>query len=120
MKTTTVLTLLPLALACGCASAPVSDRTIVKVGGTDGTAFTGYFVEGGQRIPLSGTIPFTFVQERLSELEIRKTDPAQSLQIAAQNDVEEWHREAYSKASPDVDALRVVVHDGLVIEKLKR
>ena len=108
-----------IALSFGCATAPTSDLTTIRVGGPEGSPISGYYVQQGQKVPLSGTLPFTFTHEKLEEFEVLKSAPGQPLQLAAQNDVGAWHSEAFSTASQGIEGLRVIVNHGVAIKKVK-
>ncbi len=107
-----------LLAAGGCAS-PGHGITTINVIGNDGSRITGYYVEKGTRVPISGQLPFVMAHDDLSELEIWKEHPAQVLTLAAQNDDQGWHSEVMSQAGDGVAGLRVRVRDGLIVDEIK-
>jgi hypothetical protein len=114
------LTALGMFLVGGCAQLPSgTGRTTVRVWGTDGAPVTGYYVQNGHQIPFASQLPFTFTHDDLNELEIHKAQPDSQFSIAAQNDQYGWHREVMSQAGEGVTALKLVVKNGLAVEKSK-
>jgi hypothetical protein len=88
--------------------------------GPAGAAVSGYFVQNGQPVPISATLPFTFTHEGLSQLELQKLQPGATLALAAQNDNEGWHFEVMSQARDGVTGLRVRLHNnGLIVDPIK-
>jgi hypothetical protein len=72
-----------LFLVAGCAQLPVASTatTSIKLSGADGTLFTGHYVKDGKSTPISGIVPWTFESTGISQIEILKANPADSLTI---------------------------------------
>jgi hypothetical protein len=58
--------------------------TTMQLTGTPGAAFTGEYVQAGERVTFSGVIPWSSTVSNISRLEIRKARPEDSLALAAQ------------------------------------
>jgi hypothetical protein len=113
-----------VASAVGCATpdwstGPSGGTTTINVVGREGTRFDGYYIQDGFRIPITGTLPLTWAHTGLCELEIRKEQPDDEFALAAQYDAQLDHYEVFSTAVPGVPAVRLLVHDGLVVQPLK-
>jgi len=106
-----------IAAATGCAGP--RGITTVNVIGPEGAPIAGYYVQNGQRVPISATLPFSFAHDGLSELELQKVRPDETLAMAAQNDNQGWHSEVMSQAGEGVIGLRVRVRNGLIVDQIK-
>ena len=51
--------------------------TTIKLSGTIGSSFTGYYVQGGRRVEVSAFLPWKFKGEAITEFEFRKVNPAE-------------------------------------------
>jgi hypothetical protein len=103
----------------GCASDRFNDTTVVGLVGVPGSGFSGYYVQSGRRVDLSGTMPFTAAYSELSEFVIRKVQPEETVVMAAQNDLGVWRSEVASTAGVGIAGLRLRVHEGLEVEKIR-
>jgi len=68
----------------GCASAPPKTAT-VELTGTPGAGVSGYYILNGYREDLKGKLPMTLIQPGLSQLAVRKDDPADNLEVRAKS-----------------------------------
>ncbi len=66
----------------GCASAPPKTAT-VELTGTNGAGVSGYYIQNGTREELKGRLPMTLIQPVMSQLAVRKDDPANNLVVRA-------------------------------------
>src|SRR5689334_4205469 len=108
-----------LALAAGCSTPYEGNTTSVALAGAPGTTFSGYYVQNGRRVDISGAVPVTVTYPSLSELVIRKEHPEETLFLVAQNHHGVWRYETGSEAGTGLSGLRLRVCDGLAVEKLK-
>jgi hypothetical protein len=74
------------ALLVGCASPRVdparcAGTTRLSITGTPGAAVRGYYVQDGQRVPLTGPVPQTIEAERVSRVEVAKVNPADTVVV---------------------------------------
>src|SRR5260221_7576710 len=102
----------------GCAS-PATSTTTIKVIGPEGSPVRGSYVQNGHRYPFTGALPFGLAHDGLSEFEILKEHPDETLTLAAQSDDRGWHWEAVNEAGDGVSGLRVRFHQGLMIDRIK-
>jgi hypothetical protein len=74
---------LALFLIAGCANLPVSSTgtTSIKLTGTPGASFTGFYVKDGKQAPLAGAVPWSLEVTNISRLEIVKVNPNDSIAI---------------------------------------
>lgn len=110
--------------ALGCASpeqSPGTHRgiTTISVGGTEGSAVTGHYVQDGYRYAIDETLPFTVQHAGLSEFQIHKLHPEATLAVAAQYNVALSHFETFGHAPGGVSGLNVRVREGVVVEKIR-
>ena len=136
-----LFSLLITACAIGCATSNERPQaqlgtTTLNIWGAQGTQFTGFYVHNGKRSKLANavpstpltssrrhynstsTMPFSFVVDGLSEAEIRKVNPAESLTVEAH-----WERAGTdmtfsTTAGPGVPGVRVQVRNGLSVRNL--
>lgn len=47
----------------------------IRLSGATGTAFTGYYVQGGQRVAVAGMLPLWLHHDGITEFEFRKVHP---------------------------------------------
>jgi hypothetical protein len=62
----------------GCASQPVAD---IQITGTPGAPITGYYVQNGQRVPLSSPMPLTIEKPGIQVIAVRKVNKDDSLHM---------------------------------------
>jgi hypothetical protein len=85
----------------------VVGTTIFQLSGTAGTIFTGYYVQDGRRVPVSGVLPRSFDSAGVSKFEFRKIHPDQRLAFAAQYDETAGaHAMQLSELAPGVLGIR--------------
>jgi hypothetical protein len=58
----------------------------VELAGAAGSPFTGYYIRDGQRVAVSGVLPWSFQSPGISEFEFRKLHPADSFTFTAHYD----------------------------------
>src|SRR4051812_8088114 len=68
------------AMAGGCASNKVVE---VKLTGTPGARVSGYYVQNGRRVPIDAALPVTLDSPGITQVAVRKTDPADELTVGA-------------------------------------
>jgi hypothetical protein len=72
-------------LLAACAT-PTPDNTVkVELTGTPGARVTGYYIQDGVRQVFEGSLPMTLYQPGLSQLAVRKEDPAANLKVSARD-----------------------------------
>src|SRR5262249_6748749 len=104
----------------GCESPSLNtSTTTIKVVGPQGSKVSGYYIQNGYRYPFTGALPLGLAHDGLSEFEVLKEHPDQTLILGAQTDDRGWHWEAINHAGEGVRGLRVIVDDGLAIDRLK-
>ncbi len=118
MKTFALLALALAAFEVGCATAsrPSSHAgtTHIAVSGASGVVFTGFYVQGGRRLPLSNAVPWSLDVPRLSSLEIRKANPTEAVVVDLRYESESPRARITRPLAAGVTGLRVEVRDGLV------
>jgi hypothetical protein len=94
--------------------------TTIRLSGTAGSPFTDYYVQKGQRIGITNTLPFSLTEKGLSEVAIRKANPSETVSMVAQYENDGIYCHLATAAGPGVPGLRVLVHDGVAVEMIKR
>jgi hypothetical protein len=75
-----LLLMIGVVLASGCASGP---PTVVDLTGTNGAGVDGYYIRHGRSVPFSGTLPMKITEPGLTQVTVRKLDPAAALSATA-------------------------------------
>jgi hypothetical protein len=112
---------LAIMLLAVCASPQPSEPDVLSISlsGDNGAPFTGFYMHDGQRIELSGTIPWTFAMEGVSHLEVRKTNPNDSASVEVHY---KSHKSDFSNTmalGPGIVGARVDVRSGFAVTTIK-
>jgi hypothetical protein len=67
-------------LACASQSPP-SLTTTMRISGTPGASFTGYYLTGGKRVEVSGVVPWSLSMSNVTRIEIRKANPNDEFRV---------------------------------------
>ena len=54
---------------------PNTGTTSIKLSGTPGTHFTGFYVQDGQRVDVAATLPWSLQRVGITQFEFRKAEP---------------------------------------------
>jgi hypothetical protein len=93
--------------------------TRVELSGIAGSPFTGHYVRDGQRVAISGVLPWSFHSVGISEFEFRKVHPEDSFTFTAHYDEPSEAGEQVMVVPPGDLGLRDKFHDhGMHTEKL--
>jgi hypothetical protein len=93
--------------------------TRFELAGVAGSSFTGYYVRDGQRVAVSGVLPWSFQSVGISEFEFRKLHPEDSFTFTAHYDEPREAAEQVIVVPPGDLGLRDIFHDhGMHTEKL--
>jgi hypothetical protein len=55
---------------------PGAGTTSIQLSGPAGTHFTGFYVQGGQRVDVAATLPWSLQRAGITQFEFRKAEPA--------------------------------------------
>ena len=61
--------------------------TTVALSGTPGAGFSGEYVRDGERVPISGSLPWSLTETNISQFEIRKANADDTLVLDARGGV---------------------------------
>lgn len=119
---TLAILLLPLT---GCATASHSawrqGTTTINVTGRPGTRISGFYVQDGQRHKFSDAVPFTLSERAVSEVEIRKVNPDESITVETRYEDPERHLSyANMAAGLGVPGVHVELRKGFWVENLRK
>jgi hypothetical protein len=93
-------------------SRTVASTMSIQLSGVAGTSFTGFYVRGGQRIAVSGTLPWSLDKTGVTEFEFRKVHPEEVLSYAVHYDkAGTLHSEPSGDIPPGVLGVRGRVQD---------
>src|SRR5512138_3807945 len=93
MKHSQIISLIAVSLVSlvGCRSVPDAApsnpwvATTLEITGSQGAQFSGYYLVGEKKIPISGSIPKTIVDFGISGCEFRKNNPQDTLWLGARD-----------------------------------
>lgn len=100
--------------------AAYSGTTQAMLSGTTGAVVTGYFVRDGQRTAVSNALPFRIELERLSRLELRKLNPADTLIAEMRYEGNGARASMKTSVGAGSPGIRVRVRNGLISETMGR
>ena len=115
-----------LLVLMGCATVKHGDNwqqgtTTINATGTPGSQISGFYVQDGQRHEIANALPFKLTENGLSEVEIRKVNRDEALTVEARYEAPEMHASfANMVAAPGVPGVRVKIHNGFMVENLKK
>lgn len=110
-----------MGLVAGCSTAPSwshAGTTHVAVSGTTGAVTTGFYVQGGRKVAVSNTVPWSIEVGQLSSLELRKADPATSVSVDLRYDSLTAHAHM-STTLDSARATRVIVQNGFSVSRIQ-
>jgi hypothetical protein len=87
----------------------------VELLGSTNAAFSGHYMRAGERVPISGVLPWGFAESNVTYLEVRKVRPEDMLMI----DVRGGGSLISAPAGPGSHGLRVVMEGGWRFELIK-
>lgn len=92
--------------------------TQMTVSGPMDAIVTGYYIRDGQRIAISNALPWSFEGDRVSRLELRKANPADTLVVEMRYDGNGAHARMKKPLGAGMPGIRVQVQNGLISETL--
>jgi hypothetical protein len=109
-----------LTTGCATTSRNNSGVTTLKLSGSAGIPFTGFYVRDGQHVDVADVIPWTFKSAGITTFEFKKTKPDAAIEFEAFYDESVGAHTTQAMAIPSgVVGLRGrVMHHGLSIELL--
>jgi hypothetical protein len=75
-----VIILLAIAIVLFWPHGPKTAIGSIKLSGAAGTEFAGYYIRDGQRVPVSGVLPWS-LQSHVTEFELRKKDATKTITV---------------------------------------
>ena len=108
--------LLLISAACGCAAAssrrPNAAGGKIELTGTAGAPVSGYYIKDGHRIELNAKIPTTLPAQDISQIALRKAQPADDVVVSVHTaDGAMWHELRPGHG----DGVRIVLSGGMNI-----
>lgn len=97
-----------MAMMVGCAAS--REPTRIEIGGTSGGRVTGYYLQNGRRVELDTALPTTLSAHGISQLAVRKVNPADELRVSVSG-----HDGSMATASPSgkPEGIRVQIEGGI-------
>jgi hypothetical protein len=86
--------------------------TSIQLSGAAGVSFEGYYVRDGRRVPLSSSLPWVFECPGISEFELQKINPRNTIIVQARYDSPSAHTTMTRTLGPGVRGVLIRVDNG--------